>query len=187
MKTIIKVFLFLLIIIFIIFVGLYFYQKEEIEEPKLKEEINYMDYTSYDRNFTIRTSKEWKEVKDKYSLNKDAILELYNEKDNAYFLLVINPKLDYKNYYNSYKNEVFKQKEEQYKIKIDEIKKVTVNDYEWQYIDFNYVNNNINTYIRSYAIETTNYYGQIIMWTVASNEKKLANEFDYLIKNFREV
>lgn len=183
---------FLVIIILILLVGLILFIKlsgEEEETIRLKkEEINYVDYTSYDKNFTIRTSKDWKTTKERKVLNKDANLELYNDKLNAYLLLVVNSKIDYKKNFNNYKKEVFKQKESFYKIKIKEYKNISVDNYKWEYIEFNYVNENkVNTYIRSYAIETKNYYGQILVWTIASNKENANSEFDNIINNIREL
>ncbi|MBR4262478.1 MAG: hypothetical protein IKQ35_03860 [Bacilli bacterium] len=187
-----KINIILLIVILALVVGLILLLKNsKIEEKPTKtkkEEINYIDYTSYDKNFSIRTSKDWKLVDNRKLLNKDANLELYNEKLNAYFLLVVNNKIDYKKNFNNYKAEVFKQKIEQYNIKIKEFKKVNVNNYNWEYIEFNYTNENaINTYIRSYAIETKNYYGQILVWTIASNQNEATNEFDNIISKFKEI
>ena len=183
---------FLVVVILIVLVGLIFLVKlssvEEEPRKSKKEDINYIDFTSYDKKFTIRTSKDWNLLENRKSLNKDANLELYNDNLNAYFLLVVNSKIDYKNNFNTYKKEVFKQKEEQYKIKIKEYKHTVINNYNWDYIEFNYINeNNINTYIRAYAIETRNYYGQILLWTIASNKEKADTEFDNIINKFSEI
>lgn len=163
-------------------------KKEKVEEKPVEKIDNKIKYSSYDGRFQIETSKDWVEVETKKSLNKDANMELYNDKYNAYFLLVVNNKVDYKNNFTTYKNEVFQQKVLEYKTKITKYNKVIIDGYNGEYIDIDYINNKgIKTYIRSYAIETKNYYGQIMLWTLSSNKDLIQSEFDDLINNFKKI
>lgn len=149
---------------------------------------NYDEYTSYDGLFSISAPSAWKPVSDKKLLNENAIIELQNEKMNAFLVVVVNNKIDLKEDFNTYKTKVFTQKEAYYKTKISAYKEVIIDNHQAQYGVIHYTNpNNINTYIRSYAFETDNYYGQIVIWTLASNEEEVQTEFDNITLSFKEI
>lgn len=148
----------------------------------------YKSYISYDSIFSIKTPSTWTEVKEKYTLNKNAVLELHNEQKNAYLVVVTINKLDTNDSFEQFKKDVFTQKETHYNITINEYKDVVVNNYSSQYIEFYNTNSDqINTYIRSYAIETKNHYVQIMLWTLKSNKDKIQQEFNNIIDNFKEI
>ena len=41
--------------------------------------------------------------------------------------------------------------------------------------------------MRIYAIETDNYYSQILMWTTYSQKEDVQKEFDKIISSFKET
>lgn len=158
------------------------------DEDIVEDIASYKTHTSYDGIFSIKTPFTWSEVKEKYSLNENAVLELYNEQKNAYLVSVIINKDDVTDTFEQFQKDVFTQKETHYGIKIDKYNDVVINGYDSKYIEFYNTNEDkINTYIRSYAIETENYYVQIVMWTLKSNEEKVTKEFDNIISNFKEI
>ena len=158
------------------------------DEDIVEDIASYKTYTSYDGIFSIKTPITWNEVKEKYSLNENAVLELHNEQKNAYLVSVIINKEDVTDTFEQFQQDVFKQKETYYKVKIDNYNNVKVNGYNSKYVEFYNTNaDKINTYIRAYAIETENYYVQIVMWTLKSNEENVSKEFDNIISNFKEI
>ena len=184
------VFVFVLVLLgFVVFET--FKEEKDLGVKEKKEEkpaVFYNDHYSYDKLFTVKTTSAWNEVEEQKSLNKSADMELYNPDLNAYFLFVPNSKKDYKNNFNNYKNTVFSQKKSEYKVNITKYNDVLIDGRTSQYIEFNYTNDkNVNTYIRSYAVETENYYGQIMIWTLASNQEKVAEEFTNLVSTFKEL
>jgi len=162
--------------------------KEQTYEEIVEDIKSYKTYNSYDNIFLVKAPSTWNEVEDKNSLNENAILELHNSKTNAYLVAIVTNKLDVEDSFEIFKKDVFTQKENHYGIKINEYKDVVVDGYNSQYIEFYNTNeDHINTYIRSYAIETKNYYVQIMLWTLKSNEELVGQEFDNIIDNFKEI
>lgn len=162
--------------------------KEPTEEEIVDNVKEYKKHKSYDGIFQIETPNTWAEVETKYSLNKNAVLELYNEKKTSYLVVVVNKKIDLTDNFTTYKAKVFKQKESHYKTKISSYHDTIINERPAQYGVIYYTNgDNINTYIRAYAFETTNYYGQIVIWTLASNEDTISKEFDNITSTLKEI
>lgn len=184
----------LIVICIFLLIGLFAFiitrndSKQLTDEEIVKDIKSYKTYTSYDGNFSIKTPSTWNEVKDKYTLNENAVLELHNEQKNAYLVSVIINKVDVTDDFEQFKKDVFTQKEVHYGIKIEKYNDIVVNGYNSQYVEFYNTNTDkINTYIRSYAIETKNYYVQIMLWTLKSNEENIKQEFDNIIDNFKEI
>jgi hypothetical protein len=149
--------------------------------------VKYEKHTSYDGLFSIEAPNTWKEVETKNSLNENAILELEKEDDNAYLVVVINNKKDLNETFAQFKTNVFKQKESVYKKNISKYVDVVIAERPAQYGVIYYTKDNVNTYIRAYAFETENYYGQIVIWTLASNEEKVQDEFDKIVSSIKEI
>ena len=149
--------------------------------------VKYEKYTSYDGLFSIEAPNTWKEVKTKNSLNEKAIIELEKEDDNAYLVVVVNNKKDLNETFAQFKTNVFKQKEAVYKKTISKYVDVVIDERPAQYGVIYYTKDNVNTYIRAYAFETENYYGQLVIWTLASNEEKVQDEFDKIVSSFKEI
>ena len=149
--------------------------------------VKYEKHTSYDGLFSIEAPNTWKEVETKNSLNENAILELEKEDDNAYLVVVINNKKDLNETFAQFKTNVFKQKESVYKKNISKYVDVVIAERLAQYGVIYYTKDNVNTYIRAYAFETENYYGQIVIWTLASNEEKVQDEFDKIVSSIKEI
>ena len=149
--------------------------------------VKYEKHTSYDGLFSIEAPNTWKEVETKNSLNENAILELEKEDENAYLVVVINNKKDLNETFAQFKTNVFKQKESVYKKNISKYVDVVIAERPAQYGVIYYTKDNVNTYIRAYAFETENYYGQIVIWTLASNEEKVQDEFDKIVSSIKEI
>lgn len=89
--------------------------------------------------------------------------------------------------FDEYKNEIFKQNQELYETTFTDIKEIKLNTNNASYVEFKTVRNNTNIYMRIYAIETTNYYGQLLIWTTYSQKDELNNEFNQMILSFKEI
>ena len=148
----------------------------------------YLVHESYDKKFNISAPASYKEIEDKLSLNKKAIIELNDENKSSYVLVIVTPKENSNSKFSEYKKDVFKQREEFYDTKITRYKKTTIDEHEAEYAEIYYTSpSSINLYIRSYALETDNYFGQMVLWTLASNEKTLQKEFDKIASSFIEL
>lgn len=188
LKKLLIIFCLLLVVTLIIFVFVAKKDQQPTEEEVIENVSKYDKHTSYDGLFTIETPNTWQEVVTKNSLNANAILELEKTEDNAYLVVVVNNKIDLNEDFATFKTNVFKQKEAVYKTTISSYTDTTINNYSAQYATIYYTNsNNINTYIRAYAFETENYYGQIVIWTLASNEESVQKEFDNITTSFKEI
>ena len=143
------------------------------EAPNTTTNNNYLVHNSYE---------ELDEIVNKL------MIELNNEDESAYVLVIVTAKEDSDLNFNEYKKEVFKQREEFFDTKISRYKKVTIDGHEAEYAEIYYTNpSSINLYVRSYAIETDNYFGQMVLWTLASNEKSIQDEFDKIASSFIEL
>lgn len=163
--------------------------KEEEETTNNKNTTNnYIVHKSYDEKFNISAPTTYKEIDDKQDLNKKAIIELNDEDKSSYVLVIVTPKENYNSGFSEYKKDVFKQREDFFDTKITRYNKVTIDEHEAEYGEIYYTNpSNINLYIRSYALETDNYFGQMVLWTLAANEKSVQNEFDKIASSFIEL
>lgn len=167
--------------------GILIYINSTYEDDTITNTDKYQEHESYDKTFTISAPKTWKKIEIKNSLNGKAIIELYDEIKNSYLVVLVNKKEDLNEDFNTYKTKVFSQKEEYYQIKITEYKDAEIDNYKAQYIEIYHTNeDSINTYIRSYAFETENYYGQMVIWTLKSNEEEVQVEFDNITKSLEE-
>lgn len=163
-------------------------QQEKDYDKIVENTKQYKNHTSYDGVFSIKTPNTWSEVKNKNSLNANAVIELKNEIRNAYLVAVVTNKLDVTDTFEIFKSDVFTQKQTHYGITISEYKDVVIDGKNAQYIEFYNTNeDSINTYIRSYAIETKNYYVQIMIWTLKSNETLVQEEFKNIMNTFKEI
>ena len=161
----------------------------QLPDIEYTQDVNtYKTHTSYDGIFQVKVPKTWIEVEEKYTLNKNAVLELHDVQKNAYLVAVITNKLDVTDSFEQFKKDVFTQKEAHYELKIEQYNDVVIDGYDSQYIEFYNTNaDNINTYIRAYAIETKNYYVQIMLWTLKSNEINIEEQFNNIIDSFKEI
>ena len=163
-------------------------QQEKDYDKIVENKKLYKNHTSYDGIFSIKAPSTWSEVKEKKSLNANAVIELKNEIRNAYLVAVVTNKLDVTDTFEIFKSDVFTQKQTHYGITISEYKDVVIDGKNAQYIEFYNTNeDSINTYIRSYAIETENYYVQIMIWTLKSNENLVQQEFNNIMESFKEI
>lgn len=161
--------------------------KKEQEEEKETTEIKYKTNTSYDEKFTIDAPDTYVQVEEKNSLNKKGIIELNDPDKSSYILLVTTSKVNLNKDFNTFKTESFAQKESFYKTKITNYEKVTIDNHDAEYGEIYYTNSTgINIYIRVYVVESDNYFSQLVMWTVADNEKVVAEEYDKIASSLRE-
>lgn len=186
-----KVLVVLCILLIFVLIGfilvINFTRKAETDNSTGTNKENYVEHTSYDFELTINTPKSWQAVEVKNSLNENAILELHNEEKNAYLVIVVNKKEDINDDFTKYKTDVFTQKETYYKTTITAYYDVVIDGYNAQYGELYYTNaDNINTYIRAYAFETNTYYGQLVIWTLKSNENEVQEEFNKISESLVE-
>ncbi len=160
--------------------------KDELEENET-EPITYEKHISYDGLFSIEAVKNYVEV-EKYSLNEKGIIELNDESKNAYILVVMTGKDSYNGDFASYKKAAFEQKEKLYETEINSTIKVSIDNHDAEYGEIYYTTpTEVKVYMRAYAIETDNYFGQIVMWTTANNKDKIKEEFDKSAASFQEI
>ena len=89
--------------------------------------------------------------------------------------------------FEKYQETIFSQNEENYNTKFEEIKDININEKNCKYVEFKTTQETTNIYMRIYAIETDNYYSQILMWTTYSQKEDVQKEFDKIISSFKET
>ena len=144
------------------------------------------NFTSYDELFTIEAEKKW-QLAEKGKLNNNANLELIDENNNKYFLVLASTKDDfnsYDNYFDTMKQNI----EKEYKIKIEEENEIKVGDHDCKYVEFKSTTTDsaVNFYMQVYMIETENYYARLFAWTTYSQRDKYKDEFKEMILTFKE-
>jgi len=159
--------------------------QNNITDNKIKEE--YTKIKSYNEKFEIKVPSDWKQTEEKGELNDSADLEIYEKSSQKYFIALMEAKEDLTWTFDEYKNEIFKQNQELYETTFTDIKEIKLNTNNASYVEFKTVRNNTNIYMRIYAIETTNYYGQLLIWTTYSQKDELNNEFNQMILSFKEI
>ena len=145
-------------------------------------------YNSYDSNFTITATSGWS-IPTQGTLNDEADLELVDNNNNKYFVALMEAKEDFDWSYEEYATNMLESNAESYGITIDEIQTITIDEHECQYIEFKTTTDNtsLNFYTQVYIVETDNYYGQLMTWTIYSQSDEYRDEFIEMVKTFKEV
>ena len=144
-------------------------------------------YNSYDEVFSIEANYGWQNVK-KGELNKLANLEIVDYERNKYFMALMEKKEDFKLSYNEYRDYMLKDIEKTYEIKTEEKKEIEVGEKKFSYVEFksSAPSSSINLYMHIYIVETQNYYGRLFAWTNYSQRNNYKEEFNNMVKTFKE-
>ena len=160
-----------------------------IENKKIDKESekNIVTYNSYDEVFIVEANPSWQNV-NKGELNKLANLEIVNYEKNKYFMAIMEKKEDFDLSYDEYKNYMIKDIEKTYEVELEEPKTITIDDKEYAYVEFksSAPNTSVNLYMQVYMIETENYFGRLFAWTNYSQRDNYKEEFDQMVKSFKE-
>ena len=144
-------------------------------------------YNSYDEKFSVEADSSWQNV-NKGELNKLANLEIVDYSKNKYFMSIMEKKEDFKLNYNEYKDYMLKDIEKTYNVKLDTKKEIEIDNKKSTYVEFksSAPNSSINMYMHVYIVETKNYYGRLFAWTNYSNRDIYKEEFNDMVKTFKE-
>lgn len=142
---------------------------------------------SYDNKFQITVPSSWDTPTSKGNLNQAANIEIQNSEKQKYMIAITEAKADLAMDFEKYQETIFSQNEENYNTKFEEIKDININGKNCKYVEFKTTQETTNIYMRIYAIETDNYYSQILMWTTYSQKEDVQKEFDKIISSFKEV
>jgi len=148
-------------------------------------EVKRLTYTSYDNNFIVEVNKGWTSV-EKGTLNDAADLELIDSENDKYFLVLMESKEDFTWTYEEYRDHMFDANAEIYQTTVENIQDIKVGEYNCNFIEFDSNLEGIKFYMQIYIVETDNYYGQILTWTLNSKKDEYRNEFLELVKSFKE-
>lgn len=145
-------------------------------------------YNSYDDIFSVEANSKWQNVT-QGELNKLANLEIVDYDNNKYFMALMESKEDFELSYEEYHDHMIEDIEDKYKIKIEEENEIKIGDYNCVYVDFksSSANSSVNFYMQIYIIETNNYYGRLFIWTTYSQRDIYKEEFNNIVKSFKEV
>lgn len=142
---------------------------------------------SYDNKFQVTVPASWDTPVSKGSLNQAANIEIQNSEKQKYMIAITEAKADLAMDFEKYQETIFSQNEENYNTKFEEIKDININEKNCKYVEFKTTQETTNIYMRIYAIETDNYYSQILMWTTYSQKEDVQKEFDKIISSFKET
>ena len=89
--------------------------------------------------------------------------------------------------FQKYQETIFSQNAKNYDTEFKDIKDININGKACKYVEFKTTQETANIYMRIYAVETNNYYSQILIWTTYSQKDNVQKEFDNIISSFKEV
>lgn len=147
---------------------------------------NKITYNSYNDLFSVEAGNGWQQV-EKGTLNSSADIELADLKNDKYFVALMENKEDFEWTYDEYIDNTIKSNASTYNFGDYEKKDIKIGDYDCKYIEFKSTGDNeVNTYIQIYYVETDNYYGQLLTWTLNSKKDEYREEFIQLVQTFKE-
>lgn len=142
---------------------------------------------SYDDKFQITVPSNWKTVDKQGDLNDSANFEISNQRRQKYLIAITEAKEDLDMDFESYQDTIFSQNAENYSVDLNDRKDIKINGYPAKYVEFKTKYETSNIYMRIYAIESDNYYNQILIWTTYSQKDSVEQEFDEIINSFKEI
>lgn len=194
---IITIILFVLDIILAIgFVTLVIVKTDDLVDLPYHEEHYYVDSQdddpttfdnyvySHDYDFSIGILDGFDEAYEG-ELNDSADIELYNDSNSTYLIVLGDSKLDYTLPYADFKEGRVASIEEIYDVTLGDFNKIDYAYGNMEYTDFSLVEDGLALSMRYYLFETDNYYGQILVWTVNSNKAYL-DEVDRMATSLAE-
>ena len=150
-------------------------------------EVKKQTYTSYNDKFTVDVNNDWSSV-EKGTLNESADIELADLNDEKYFLALMEEKEDFNWTYEEYRDHMFEVDAKIYGATVNDIQDIKIGEYNCNFIEFNpnLDNSALQFYMQIYIIETDNYYGQLLTWTLNSKKDEYRDEFFEIVKTFKE-
>ncbi len=143
-------------------------------------------YNSYNNIFSVEVGKGWQQV-EKGTLNSSADIELADLKNDKYFVALMENKADFEWTYEEYMDNTIKSNASTYDLEDYEEKDIKIGEYDCKYIEFKSTSEtDVNTFIQIYYVETENYYGQLLTWTLNSKKDEYKDEFISLVQTFGE-
>lgn len=142
---------------------------------------------SYDNKFQVTVPGTWTTAKNKGDLNSAASIEVQDSEKQKYMIAITEAKADLAMDFQKYQETIFSQNAKNYDTEFKDIKDININGKACKYVEFKTTQETANIYMRIYAIETNNYYSQILIWTIYSQKDDVQKEFDNIISSFKEV
>ena len=144
-------------------------------------------FSSYNTTFEITADNTWTEVSDKGTLNEQADIEIFDEKNQKYLIAITDSKKDLPWKYNEYVDYILKKEADVYGFDVKDTKQTKIGEYDSTYVSFTTDIDGKKFYMNIFVVETKNYYGQIIMWTKASAKENIKDEFIKIVQSFKQV
>lgn len=142
---------------------------------------------SYDNKFQVTVPGTWTTAKNKGDLNSAASIEVQDSEKQKYMIAITEAKADLAMDFQKYQETIFSQNAKNYDTEFKDIKDININGKACKYVEFKTTQETANIYMRIYAVETNNYYSQILIWTTYSQKDNVQKEFDNIISSFKEV
>lgn len=145
-------------------------------------------YTSYNDKFTVMVNSGWQEA-ERGTLNTSADIELADFKNEKFFVALMENKEDFNWTYDEYVNNTIEANSSVYPgITDSEKNDIKIGEYNCKYVELKVTteSSGINTYMQIYYVETENYYGQLLAWTLYSKKDEYRDEFIELVKTFKQ-
>lgn len=145
-------------------------------------------YTSYNDKFTVMVNSGWQEA-ERGTLNTSADIELADFKNEKFFVALMENKEDFNWTYDEYVNNTIEANSSVYPgINDAEKNDIKIGEYNCKYVELKVTteSSGINTYMQIYYVETENYYGQLLAWTLYSQKDEYRDEFIELVKTFKQ-
>lgn len=144
-------------------------------------------FKSEDNKFQVSASNSWKDAEGR--LNPEADLQIYNPKNEKYFIALLESKEDFTDFslqeYFDVVTEPFLSLLES--LNQGDVKEVTINGNKALQYTLEGVLDNLNVVYLVTVIETPTHYGQLMAWTTKSNWDENKDEYTNLINSFKEV
>ena len=145
-------------------------------------------FNSYNDKFSVMVNNGWQEA-ERGTLNTSADIELADFKNEKFFVALMENKEDFNWTYDEYINNTIEANSNVYpgiteSPKLD----VKIGEYDCKYVEIKVTteDSGINTYMQIYYVETENYYGQLLVWTLYSKKDEYKDEFVELVKTFSQ-
>lgn len=143
---------------------------------------------SYSQHLEIQAPSGWKTVSIRGSLNDGADIELMNRKNQSYLIAILYDKEDYEYTYDEFASMCFQELEELYDTTITDIYQLqTKKNKDWFYTTLHTTYEGTKLYLRSYVIETENYYVEVLSWATRSHQEYLDEVSDDMVLSIQEI
>ncbi len=188
METTKKICIFCLIDILLIISIIFILNKKILPKNSTNLANSDITFTSYNGIFEITVPNNWRLAEQRGMLNPAADIELINDENLYYLIILMENKNDLNISYSEYKNSSFKLIEETYNIKIDnsQIKELINNENNIFSYDFTTTLNEEEICMNIYILETKNYYGKCLVWSSEINHNQDI-DLNNIIQSLKEI